>query len=150
MKLMLSARLGELVMLHRLSIEESETESTMSTDSSVSEFDKLDINDRTPSMSTVFSDPTSPTSPTSRSASPSRSESPSRHKPSLPNLFKRSQSGGSSDHEKKNKEGALARWLRDGTVIYKSVGLGLMDLVVGAHLVKLAHEKQVGIQVDDF
>ncbi|GAO16323.1 hypothetical protein UVI_02017100 [Ustilaginoidea virens] len=48
------------------------------------------------------------------------------------------------------KEDGLARWLRDGTVVYKSVGLGLMDLVVGMHLVKLANEKNVGTQIEGF
>jgi ornithine cyclodeaminase/alanine dehydrogenase-like protein (mu-crystallin family) len=44
----------------------------------------------------------------------------------------------------------LVRWLREGTVIYKSVGLGLMDLVVGTHLINVANQKQVGTQVADF
>ena len=44
----------------------------------------------------------------------------------------------------------MARWLRDGTVVYRSVGLGVMDLVVGMELVKLANEKEIGTRVPDF
>ena len=44
----------------------------------------------------------------------------------------------------------MSRWLCTGNVIYKSVGMGLMDLVVGGDLVKLAKEKGVGIVVDGF
>jgi hypothetical protein len=147
--LTLPARLGELVMLHRLAIEESESD-TMSSRSSISDIEKLDLSgERTPSMSTVFSDQPSSTSHTPRSGSPARSESPSRLKAGLANAFKRRNSGSSSDHEKKKEDG-LARWLRDGNVVYKSVGLGLMDLVVGGHLVRLAVEKQVGTQIDGF
>lgn len=57
----------------------------------------------------------------------------------------------SAAREKENeKEDALGRWLREGTVIFKSVGVGLMDLVVGLHLVKVAQEKQIGTQVYNF
>lgn len=44
----------------------------------------------------------------------------------------------------------LRDWLEKGNVIYKSVGLGLMDVVVGADLVTLADSKGVGTRVDDF
>jgi ornithine cyclodeaminase/alanine dehydrogenase-like protein (mu-crystallin family) len=47
-------------------------------------------------------------------------------------------------------EKGLKDWLFKGTVIYKSVGLGLMDLTVGADLVRLARERGVGVHVDDF
>lgn len=143
-------RLGELVMLHRLAVEESETESISTQNSSLSDLDKLDLNsDRPSSMSTVFSDTQSASSLSKRSSSPARSGSPSRHKPALHNPFRRTGSGSSSDQEKKKEDG-LALWLRDGNVIYKSVGLGLMDLVVGTHLITLAKHKQIGTVVGDF
>lgn len=44
----------------------------------------------------------------------------------------------------------LNRWLTKGTVIYKSVGLGLMDVVVGGDLVTLANERGIGTVIEDF
>ena len=103
----------------------------------------LDPNDKTPSMSSVFSEPTpQPASPSSPSSSHHS------RKPSFPIPF-RTRSGSSSDTEKKKEDG-LARWLRDGTVVYKSVGLGLMDLVIGMHMVKVANEKKIGTQIEGF
>lgn len=45
-------------------------------------------------------------------------------------------------------EKGLKRWLEAGNVIYKSVGLGLMDISIGEELVALAGEKGVGTQLD--
>jgi len=47
-------------------------------------------------------------------------------------------------------EMGLKRWLDSGNVIYKSVGLGIMDLCVGEDLVFLARERGIGITVDNF
>ncbi|KAL8710743.1 MAG: hypothetical protein Q9220_004761 [cf. Caloplaca sp. 1 TL-2023] len=44
----------------------------------------------------------------------------------------------------------LKRWLQAGNVIYKSVGLGLMDICVGEDLVMLARERGYGTSVDGF
>ncbi|OJD40397.1 nad-binding protein [Diplodia corticola] len=44
----------------------------------------------------------------------------------------------------------LKDWLARGNVIYKSVGLGLMDVVVGAELVALADSRGVGVRIEDF
>ncbi|OAA51719.1 NAD(P)-binding domain protein [Metarhizium rileyi] len=136
--------LGELVMLHRLAVEESETDTPGSQTPVSSEFESpLDVDDRTPSMSTIHSDTTPPPgSPTSSNLANHARKS------SFPLPF-RTRSGGSSETEKK-KEDNLARWLRDGTVVYKSVGLGLMDLVVGMHLIKVANEKKIGTQLAGF
>ncbi|KAI9806774.1 MAG: hypothetical protein M1825_006231 [Sarcosagium campestre] len=41
-------------------------------------------------------------------------------------------------------------WLAKGNVIYKSVGLGLMDLTVGLDLVRLANDRGVGTMIPDF
>ncbi|KAI5467742.1 hypothetical protein BGZ63DRAFT_344953 [Mariannaea sp. PMI_226] len=138
--------LGELVMLHRLAQEESDAEVASSQASITSDLDKLEIDDRVPSMSTVF---TNASSTRSRSSSPSGSNgSDSRKSSSI--FHRRKASSSSSDTEKKKREDGLVRWLRDGTVIYKSVGLGLMDLVVGIHLIQVANSKKIGISVDGF
>jgi hypothetical protein len=62
----------------------------------------------------------------------------------------RKSSSSSLDKEKRKSEDHLCRWLRDGTVVYKSVGLGLMDLVVGTHLIGVANEKNVGTRIEGF
>lgn len=63
-------------------------------------------------------------------------------------------SGHSLKEKKKEDENSdtyrLARWLQKGNVIYKSVGLGLMDLTVGMHLVRYAQERGVGTVVEGF
>lgn len=45
-------------------------------------------------------------------------------------------------------EQGLKRWIEAGNVIYKSVGLGLMDICVGEDLVGLAREKKVGLTTE--
>ncbi|CAI7627241.1 unnamed protein product [Penicillium manginii] len=45
---------------------------------------------------------------------------------------------------------SLRDWVERGNVIYKSVGLGLMDLVTGGDLVRLARERKLGTTVEDF
>ncbi|KAI9753878.1 MAG: Cytoplasmic thioredoxin isoenzyme 2 [Chaenotheca gracillima] len=52
--------------------------------------------------------------------------------------------------EKAKSKGGLEEWLMKGNVIYKSVGMGLMDLVVGGELVRLAAEKNVGTRINGF
>ncbi|KAJ6102037.1 hypothetical protein N7486_004464 [Penicillium sp. IBT 16267x] len=49
-----------------------------------------------------------------------------------------------------SEEKGLTEWLEKGNVIFKSVGLGLMDLVTGGDLVGLARERNLGTTVDDF
>lgn len=44
----------------------------------------------------------------------------------------------------------MTEWLARGNVIYKSIGLGLMDLVVGNELVRLARDMDYGTFVSDF
>lgn len=53
-----------------------------------------------------------------------------------------------SEEEKQHK--SLMEWLQKGNVIYKSVGLGLMDVVVGMDLVRLADERGIGVKVENF
>jgi len=47
-------------------------------------------------------------------------------------------------------EPGLLEWLTRGNVIYKSVGMGLMDLVVAGDLIRLAKERDVGVTIEDF
>jgi ornithine cyclodeaminase/alanine dehydrogenase-like protein (mu-crystallin family) len=47
-------------------------------------------------------------------------------------------------------EKSLMEWLQKGNVIYKSVGLGLMDVVVGADLVRVADERGIGTRIENF
>lgn len=47
-------------------------------------------------------------------------------------------------------EKGLMEWLARGNVIYKSVGLGLMDLVVGGEVIRLGREKGIGTVIPDF
>lgn len=44
----------------------------------------------------------------------------------------------------------LKEWLTKGNVIYKSVGLGLMDIVTGNFLIEWAQEKKVGTTIPNF
>jgi ornithine cyclodeaminase/alanine dehydrogenase-like protein (mu-crystallin family) len=47
-------------------------------------------------------------------------------------------------------DGGLKDWLERGSVVYKSVGLGLMDCVIGNELVKLADARGIGTRFDNF
>ena len=48
------------------------------------------------------------------------------------------------------QDGGLHDWLARGNVIYKSVGIGLMDVVVGMEVVRLAEERGIGTHIKDF
>lgn len=50
----------------------------------------------------------------------------------------------------KEDDGGLKDWLEKGNVIYKSVGLGLMDVVVGKELCDLADRLKVGTRIEGF
>jgi ornithine cyclodeaminase/alanine dehydrogenase-like protein (mu-crystallin family) len=54
------------------------------------------------------------------------------------------------NEETVDEEKSLREWSQRGNVIYKSVGLGLMDLVTGGDLVRLARERNLGTTVEDF
>lgn len=132
-------------MLRRMKMDEesaSDSSSHLSTESAttpVSELERLDIN-AGPSMSSVFARRPSEDGSNSRSSSPARS------------LFQRrkSSTGGSRERKKQEKEDHLSRWLQAGNVIYKSVGLGLMDLTVGMKVIEFAKQKGVGTHVEGF
>lgn len=44
----------------------------------------------------------------------------------------------------------LNQWLRKGFVIYKSVGVGVMDLAIGKHLMDQAASRGIGLRLDEF
>ena len=44
----------------------------------------------------------------------------------------------------------MEEWLAEGFVVYKSVGVGVMDIAIGSKLLELAGEKGVGVSLDDF
>lgn len=55
-----------------------------------------------------------------------------------------------NDDDAADEEKSLREWVEKGNVIFKSVGLGLMDLVTGGDLVRLARERNIGTTVEDF
>lgn len=121
----------------------SHLSSQASSTTTVSELEKLSISSG-PSMSSVFhpSEDGSNSQPSSRPSSPSRSGSSIFHR--------RKSSHGSGDRQKREKEDHLCKWLQAGNVIYKSVGLGLMDLTVGMKVIEFAKQKGVGTHVEGF
>ena len=64
-------------------------------------------------------------------------------------LMVRYQSHGSSAENDSDAK-SLRDWVERGNVIFKSVGMGLMDLVTGGDLIRLAGERGVGSLVEDF
>lgn len=157
-------------MIHKAAMrEEEESLASQSTHSSTdfsSDMDNLSLTPGSSAMSAVFgrasSDAgnsgnsllpaTAPGSPSTKPSSPSRTSSPSRS-PSSGGFFlhkRRSSSQGSVDRAKQTRNDHLARWLTGGNVIYKSVGLGLMDLVVGMDIIKIATEKGLGSHIENF
>lgn len=56
----------------------------------------------------------------------------------------------SRERERHDKNAGLISWMERGNVVYKSVGLGLMDVVVGMEIVRLAEERGVGTIIQDF
>lgn len=45
---------------------------------------------------------------------------------------------------------AFQDWLKNGLVVYKSVGVSVTDLIAGQRLLQLAKEKQLGVNIADF
>ncbi|KAI0966165.1 UbiD family decarboxylase [Xylaria arbuscula] len=150
--------LGELIMIKRLELAGEDNSSHASTDtSSLSEsVEKLDLTSQGSAMSSIYGDATpkrsSSQSPSRSSTNSSaRTSSPSRlHLPSFRHRRTGSRSSTTEDSGSKKHHDHLARWLTSGNVIYKSVGLGLMDLVVGLQVVELASARGVGTNIDGF
>lgn len=71
------------------------------------------------------------------------------------NEKKKASKGGSKEKEKHRESEdkahkSLIEWLVKGNVIYKSVGLGLTDVVVGGDLVRIADERNIGTRIENF
>lgn len=63
---------------------------------------------------------------------------------------KSSSRNSSREREISDRNKGLTDWMERGNVVYKSVGMGLMDVVVGLELVRLAEERGVGTSIHDF
>ena len=151
--------IGELVMLeeHTTSPLSWEPPSPSPSASGLS-LEQLSLDSRNssssrPSMASVMgADGTSfGNDSTSSSKSSKRSSSLSR---ALSFKSSKSKQGRSSSVDsskgRSSKDDEMSRWLSDGNVIYKSVGMGLMDLVVGGELVRLARARGLGTTIQDF
>lgn len=44
----------------------------------------------------------------------------------------------------------LQQWLEEGFLVYKSVGVGIMDIAIGSKLLALAEAKGKGVEISDF
>jgi ornithine cyclodeaminase/alanine dehydrogenase-like protein (mu-crystallin family) len=47
-------------------------------------------------------------------------------------------------------KGEMGKWLEEGFVVYKLVGMGIMDIAVGKALMGMARERGVGVHLDEF
>ncbi|KAK8130857.1 UbiD family decarboxylase [Apiospora sp. TS-2023a] len=160
--------LGELVMIRKAAEEEdSIASSTPSSAEISSDLDKLDLTSGSSAMSSIYGRNSAEAALERRgssgngegsSADAGRGWMSPKRSGSYTSLFskkhKRSSSSQGSvrtkQQEQQNEPDHLARWLTSGNVIYKSVGLGLMDLVVGTELIRLAKEKGIGHHIADF
>lgn len=153
--------IGELVLLAELeALEASESEaSSVIDDSPVESFDNLVVPERSGARSLARAFGGGGGGSRNNSESPSRPSRPSlsHSRKSSYRLDKHNRTGSSSSlslgkkpSPQSAKDDHMSRWLCSGNVIYKSVGMGLMDLVVGGELVRLAREKGVGVTVEGF
>lgn len=55
-----------------------------------------------------------------------------------------------TDMEQQSSSADRQGWLRSGFVIYKSVGVGIMDIVIGEFLINLAKERNIGCTLPTF
>ncbi|KAI0198517.1 hypothetical protein F4808DRAFT_435466 [Astrocystis sublimbata] len=168
--------LGELIMIRRLNSDE-DSSSQQSNDAEfvplAESVDKLEFSAQEAAMSAVYGAGPAGDAENSKSSlaqSPSPASPHNRHNSDakhdgddgdgskkngggfhLPSFAKHKRSASSKSEKRLEKHDEhLARWITSGNVIYKSVGLGLMDLVVGLELVKLANAKDVGTRVQEF
>jgi hypothetical protein len=117
------------------------------------DFDNLELNQGSgPAMSSVYGSSDNPKRSSSSNGASSRTPSPDSRRKSatFPKFHRRTSSYGGASKEKKAKDNHLARWLQGGNVIYKSVGLGLMDLAVGVKMIQFAKERGIGTHIEGF
>lgn len=60
------------------------------------------------------------------------------------------ESGMSVEQALSSEDKQLFQWMRKGIVVFKSVGMGLMDILVGGEILKIAKGMDVGTNIDDF
>lgn len=148
-----TVELGELVMLDQMHPHDDDLSIE---DSPPSSFSELSISpDGSRSMSKIYGDSGIESSGGGSSRSPSRKSSFTLNRKSSFSLRSSrstsvSSQSGRRRKEQTEKEDQMSRWLSNGNVIYKSVGMGLMDLVVGGEVIKLAREKNIGTTVPNF
>ena len=143
--------LGEIVMLEeQFAHEQDDDESAIDDSESPSSPGSLSLSDGKSSLASALSESTGESGGSRRSSRNSSFTSVSRSGSLI--FRKRNHTLGEHGLEKKQSkdEREMNNWLVNGNVIYKSVGLGLMDLVVGVEVVKLAKSKGVGVTVPDF
>jgi hypothetical protein len=145
--------IGEIVMLEEQFAHDQDGDDDFAIDDSepYTSMDSLNLSDGKSSLASALSESSNGGGSSSRRSSRSGSFSAISRRSSL--IFrKRKHTLGDHPHEKKQSkdEREMNDWLVNGNVIYKSVGLGLMDLIVGVELVKLAKAKNVGTFVPDF
>jgi len=144
-----TVELGELVMLEKLHTPQEE-------DSAIDDSPDENVSPASPesvrSLAKAFRENNG--EGRSKSASVSRKSSFTLSRKGSFSFHSRSASASSMSGRRKKvqteREDQMSRWLSGGNVIYKSVGMGLMDLVVGSDIIKLAREKNIGVTVDDF
>ncbi|KAL2162199.1 hypothetical protein VTH06DRAFT_7112 [Thermothelomyces fergusii] len=57
---------------------------------------------------------------------------------------------GLGERARDTRRDRLEQWIQTGNVIYKSVGLGLMDLSIGMHIIEFAKQKGIGTHIPGF
>jgi ornithine cyclodeaminase/alanine dehydrogenase-like protein (mu-crystallin family) len=152
-----TVELGEIVLLENLvPFDIHDDDSPVETDnSSRSSVDVLSPTDGISSLAVALRESAiedGDAAPTSKGPSRKSSFSKTSSRKGSFSLRSRSSSQRPTERKKKQteKEDQMCSWLSSGNVIYKSVGMGLMDLVVGADLVRIARAKKIGITIDDF
>ncbi|KAN0106454.1 NAD(P)-binding protein [Hyaloscypha variabilis] len=152
-----TVELGEIVLLENLvPLDLHDDDSTSDTDESSrsrQSVDMLSPTDGISSLAMALRDSAiEDGSGTPTAKSPSRKSSFTLSRKGSFSLRSRNSSQGPTGRKKRQteKENEMCSWLSSGNVIYKSVGMGLMDLVVGADLVKIARSKNIGVTIDDF
>ncbi|TVY75896.1 Uncharacterized protein LSUE1_G004676 [Lachnellula suecica] len=91
------------------------------------------------------SPPASPSIAASNSTGRSGSTSTNTSSTSAPSKHRKRK-----EKKQSARENEMSDWLSKGNVVYKSIGLGLTDLVVGGDLVQMARERGVGVTIERF
>jgi len=149
-----TVELGEIVLLENMvPFDVHDDDSPTETDDSSHSSLDVSSSDGMSSLAIAFRDSAiEDGSATPTSKSPSRKSSFSLSRKGSFSLRSRNSSAKPVNRRKKQteQEDQMCSWLSSGNVIYKSIGMGLMDLVVGADIVKIARARNIGITIDKF